>query len=145
MSSNKEKTWTGPFHNSQEAFMILNCTQKTIQDKLGFSYGLEVFKKEDAQHLIEMYDLFEPKKEIQKEFYEEIPVAINVNGGYHDVGAFFDRIANLSRIVNIKDIRMAPAGGGRLKTSCTAVTYKFRKEQPADKKKGKPRGKRKRR
>jgi type IV pilus assembly protein PilO len=80
--------------------------------------------------------LFEPKSEIRKEFYAEIPVAMQVKGGYHDLAIFFDKVARLSRIVNIKNIKMARAKDSMdLNTSCTAVTYKF--VEPAPKKKSK--------
>ena len=80
--------------------------------------------------------LFEPKPEIIKDFYAEIPVSVTVAGNYHQVGVFFDKVSNLNRIVNIKDIKMVPPGkdakmatpandATRLITSCTAVTYKF--------------------
>ena len=80
--------------------------------------------------------LFEPKSEVRKEFYAEIPVAMQVKGGYHDLAIFFDKVARLSRIVNIKNIKMARAKDSMdLNTSCTAVTYKF--VEPAPKKKSK--------
>lgn len=70
--------------------------------------------------------LFEPKPEVRKEFYAEIPVAINVTGDYHDVAVFLDKVARLSRIVNVRDISMGRAKKNtELTTSCTAVTYKF--------------------
>ena len=70
--------------------------------------------------------LFQPKSEINKDFYAEIPVSIKVAGNYHNVGLFFDKVSRLSRIVNIKDIVIAtPREGGMLNTSCTAVTYRF--------------------
>ncbi len=73
--------------------------------------------------------LFQPKKETAKEFYAEIPVDISVSGTYHQVAVFFDKVSNLPRIVNIRDIKMAPAAqkdnGGTLTTACQAVTYKF--------------------
>jgi type IV pilus assembly protein PilO len=74
--------------------------------------------------------LFEPKNEKRKEFYAEIPVDINVTGNYHQVATFFDKVSNLPRIVNIRNIKMVPTkgdqGGGKaLKTTCQAVTYKF--------------------
>lgn len=75
--------------------------------------------------------LFEPKPEIRKEFYAEIPVAINVKGGYHDMAMFFDRVARLSRIVNVKNITMGRDKEGEdLNTQCTAVTYKFVEPPP---------------
>jgi len=80
--------------------------------------------------------LFEPKSEVRKEFYAEIPVAMQVKGGYHDLAVFFDKVARLSRIVNIKNIKMGRAKDSTdLNTSCTAVTYKF--VEPAPDKKSK--------
>ena len=75
--------------------------------------------------------LFEPKSEVRKEFYAEIPVAMNVKGGYHDLALFFDKVARLSRIVNIRNISMSRDGETLdLNTSCTAVTYKFVEPEP---------------
>lgn len=73
--------------------------------------------------------LFQPKPESTKDFYAEIPVDINVSGTYHQVAVFFDKVANLPRIVNIRNIKMSPQsqkeGGNELMTACQAVTYKF--------------------
>lgn len=81
--------------------------------------------------------LFQPGGEVRKDFYAEIPVSIRVEGSYHNVAMFFDRVAGLSRIVNIENIVMAPKGADSLTTTCTAVTYKFvEPEQTAPKKKG---------
>ena len=80
--------------------------------------------------------LFQPKGEVQKDFYAEIPVVMQVNGKFHNIAIFFDRVARLSRVVNIRDISMKPAKGNlSLTTSCTAVTYKFIENKPAPKKK----------
>jgi len=78
---------------------------------------------------------FRPDPDIPKDFYKEIPVFITVNGTYHNVGVFYDRVAALSRIVTIRNISMRPTGdtnAGLLQTSCTAVTYQF-VEQPKGK------------
>ncbi len=80
--------------------------------------------------------LFEPKAERKKEFYAEIPVAMNIKGDYHNLAAFFDQVARLSRIVNIKNIQMTRSKGKNshdLSTKCMAVTYKFI-DTPAKKK-----------
>jgi type IV pilus assembly protein PilO len=89
------------------------------------------------------FELFQPKAEVEKDFYAEIPVSIVVSGNYHEVAMFFDRVGGLSRIVNIKNFQMAPpqkrsaAEDEELSTKCTAVTYKFI-EKPANDKKKKP-------
>ena len=70
--------------------------------------------------------LFQPKPEVKKDFYAEIPVAMKVTGDYHGVATFFENVAELNRIVNIRDIYMTPdKDGTSLTTTCTAVTYKF--------------------
>lgn len=71
------------------------------------------------------FHLFQPGPEVNKQFYSEIPVAVLVEGGYHNTAEFFDRVAALSRIVTIKNISMSPTKENKLKTNCSAVTYKF--------------------
>ena len=93
--------------------------------------------------------LFQPGKEVPRNFYAEIPVRLEVTGPYHNVATFFDQVSRLSRIVNIGDVTMSEKTAAKtqadvviLKTACTATTYKFiePKEEP---KKGKKRRRRK--
>jgi type IV pilus assembly protein PilO len=85
--------------------------------------------------------LFQPLPEAQQAYYAEIPVSIKVLGGYHQVAAFFDQVARLNRIVNIRDISISQSRDKdqtRLETACSAVTYMFvekQAEQPQGKKK----------
>jgi type IV pilus assembly protein PilO len=75
--------------------------------------------------------LFQPEPEQSKDFYAEIPVSIRVTGNYHNVALFFDKVARLSRIVNINDIKMTSAKGSSvLLTSCKAITYRFVETKP---------------
>ena len=70
--------------------------------------------------------LFQPKPDEKKDFYAEIPVAMTVTGDYHGVATFFESVAGLNRIVNIRNIDMKPEKEStNLTTTCTAVTYKF--------------------
>jgi len=75
--------------------------------------------------------LFQPEPEKIEDFYAEIPVSIKVIGSYHNVALFFDKVARLSRIVNIDDIKMTSTKGNTdLITSCKAVTYRFVETKP---------------
>ncbi len=77
--------------------------------------------------------LFQPMPEKNKDFYAEIPVSIRVKGNYHNVALFFDKVARLSRIVNIENIKMTSTntkGNMNLITSCNAVTYRFVETKP---------------
>ena len=70
--------------------------------------------------------LFQPQKEIEREFYAEIPVSMIVTGRYYEFAKFFDKVGGLPRIVNIKKININPDKNGEmLTTTCSAVTYKF--------------------
>ncbi|MGD9302412.1 MAG: type 4a pilus biogenesis protein PilO [Desulfobacterales bacterium] len=97
--------------------------------------------------------LFEPKAEKKKEFYAEIPVAMSLQGDYHNLAVFFDQVARLNRIVNIENIQISRGKGkggkgsstsaSKLKATCTAVTYKFIDEPPKKVSKKKKKKKRK--
>ncbi len=77
-------------------------------------------------------------------FYEEIPVKVNIAGGFNNIVYFFDKVAKLPRIVNIEEITFVDAkgiSGGRMivNTNCTVKTYMFtEKTEKMDKKGGKP-------
>jgi type IV pilus assembly protein PilO len=63
-------------------------------------------------------------------FYEDIPIRVQLTGGFHNTISFFEQVARLPRIVNIEDITMGEAqevkGRGRIvKTSCMVKTYMF--------------------
>lgn len=83
------------------------------------------------------FRVFTPKKERAKEFYLEVPVAIEVRGNYHDVAVFFDRVGHMERIMNINNVSMKPetARSTNLITTCDAVTYRFKGKSDAKKKK----------
>jgi type IV pilus assembly protein PilO len=71
-----------------------------------------------------------PVKAEPEKFYDEIPIKVQLAGGFHNTLSFFEQVARLSRIVNIEDITMGDAqdvkGRGRVvKTSCTVKTYMF--------------------
>lgn len=90
-------------------------------NQAGLSRGLE-------------FELFKPGKEVQAEFYAEMPIAIKVLGNYHDLGAFATDISKLSRIVTISDISVQnqaqakdskAASNGWLSMEAVAKTYRY--------------------
>ncbi|MCP4114641.1 MAG: type 4a pilus biogenesis protein PilO [Desulfobacteraceae bacterium] len=110
-----------------EAQARFNLAMKALPDKKEIPSLLTGISSSGNDAGLE-FILFQPKAEVQKEFYAEIPVAIKVQGGYHEFAAFFDQVARLYRIVNINDISIksrSKSGGGGLEASCNAVTYMF--------------------
>jgi type IV pilus assembly protein PilO len=78
--------------------------------------------------------LFSPEKQVSQEFYVEIPVSMEVRGSYHNVATFFDKVGKLDRIVNVVNVNMTPlkAYSTYLKTTCKAVTYRFKEIKEAE-------------
>ena len=79
-----------------------------------------------------------PDKEVNKDFYSEWPISIEVIGNYHTLGAFFDRILHFPRIFNIDDfsITSLPSQSADMTISArfTARTYFFLDESQIVKK-----------
>lgn len=76
------------------------------------------------------FHLFQPENEISKQFYNEIPVSIKVEGSYHQIADFFFQVLHLNRIVTINDVDVKIKQSGQsLEMSCRAVTYMFVEKQ----------------
>jgi len=72
------------------------------------------------------FDLFQPKSEIPKEFYAELPIDIDIKGNYHQLGQFVSGIAALPRIVTIHNINIQSSKGGGTTLSMKAVAKTYR-------------------
>ena len=72
---------------------------------------------------------FEPQGEISQGFYARIPVKMAIQGNYHSIAVFFDKVAKLARIVNVTDIKLGtPVLENKkvvLSASFRATTFKF--------------------
>jgi type IV pilus assembly protein PilO len=82
--------------------------------------------------------LFQPGAETKKDFYAELPIKIQLTGGYHEFGLFVSGIAALPRIVTLHDIdisrgnqrgssarRGSLAPSDELTLNLTAKTYRY--------------------
>lgn len=72
---------------------------------------------------------FQPQPEAMAEFYAEVPVQVVMDGSFHEVAIFFDRVRKMNRIVAMQDIVMEnPVMSGtetNLTISGRAVTFRF--------------------
>ena len=71
------------------------------------------------------FDLFRPGQVLVRDYYAELPIAVRVTGRYHDIGAFASDIANLSRIVTLNNLLVAPRADGSLTMDATAKTFRY--------------------
>lgn len=73
------------------------------------------------------FDLFRPGQSLTKDYYAELPIAIKINGKYHDIGTFASEIAKLSRIVTLNNMAITPSSrlDGNLIFESTAKTFRY--------------------
>ena len=93
--------------------LILDISEK------GLSNGLEL-------------ELFEPRDEINMEFYTEKPINIIAKGTYRELASFVSDISGLSRIVTINDIDLRPDDKDKensLRMQATVKTYRYLSEE----------------
>jgi type IV pilus assembly protein PilO len=88
-------------------------------------------------------DLFQPKPEIPEEFYAIQPIALKMQGTYHQFGTFISGVASLPRVVilTMHDVSLKPAksGGakdapppdGELSLEGTVQTYRYLGDEEA--------------
>ena len=78
---------------------------------------------------------FTPGNFIDQEFYSEWPIAISLDGTYHNLALLFDRVGRFSRIVNIEGLkiqntRAQDAGADTIEASFTAKTFIYKEPVP---------------
>jgi type IV pilus assembly protein PilO len=70
---------------------------------------------------------FKPAPIVTKQLHAEWPINLELDGTYHNLAQFFDRIGKFSRIVNISglDVKARDKGDSQstITASCVATTF----------------------
>ncbi len=76
-----------------------------------------------------------PKPAATNEYYQEWPINVDVEGTYHNLGLFFDRVGRLSRLVNVGGLNVkaqtSPRPSNTINVSCVATTFVYVEAPPA--------------
>jgi type IV pilus assembly protein PilO len=72
---------------------------------------------------------FRPQNEVPKGFFAEVPALLQLEGSFHNVGLFAQSVGELSRIVNLSELKMSSPkvedGQVTLKVDCKVTTFRF--------------------
>ena len=72
---------------------------------------------------------FKPEAMQPVDFYARWPITLELDGTYHNLAYFFDRLSKLSRIVNVSGLRISanrsPTASSTIRANCTATTFVF--------------------
>lgn len=79
--------------------------------------------------------LFKPGNHVPKEFYDEWPISMTLNGNYHILAKFFERIGKLYRIINVNDFTVkslarAASPSTTIQATCVATTFIYKEGSP---------------
>lgn len=79
---------------------------------------------------------FKPQPMTRRQLHAEWPIALELDGTYHNLGLFLDRVSKLPRIINVGGITIEnrteqEAGDASIKVSCTATTFVLLDAAPA--------------
>jgi type IV pilus assembly protein PilO len=70
---------------------------------------------------------FTPQTVASKQLHIEWPIGLKLEGRYHDLGAFLERVSKFPRIINVGDIKIKAVekgtGGATVTADCTATTF----------------------
>lgn len=72
--------------------------------------------------------LFQPRQGQTKDYYVEIPITVQAEGSYHQVGEFLERLARLPRVVTVRDMKLSSTNrpGRAVRADLTLETYQYR-------------------
>ena len=76
---------------------------------------------------------FQPLPVVQKDFFSEWPINLEVEGSYHSLGIFFDKLSKFSRIVNVSDVKIIEnkkqQANQTITATCVATTFVYNEEK----------------
>lgn len=77
----------------------------------------------------------QPSPGSTEDAYQEWPINVEVEGSFHELGMFFDRVGRLARLVNVSNIKVKPQTlqkvSQTIAASCTATTFVYVEASPA--------------
>lgn len=85
---------------------------------------------------------FKPSPTVTKTMHAEWPIALDLDGTYHNLATFFDRVGRFTRIVNISAVdikaKPLPEPNATISASCVATTFVLMDKAVAPKPGAKP-------
>jgi type IV pilus assembly protein PilO len=70
---------------------------------------------------------FTPRAVVSRQVYVEWPIGLQLEGTYHNLGRFLERISKFPRIINVTGLNVkameSPTRSGTVLAECTAMTF----------------------
>jgi Tfp pilus assembly protein PilO len=77
---------------------------------------------------------FTTGRQTQRDYFDEWPITISLQGSYHNLARFFDRMSRFSRIINVDNLRIgsmrSQSPNRTIGASFVAKTFIYREDEP---------------
>jgi type IV pilus assembly protein PilO len=104
----------------------LDNLKAVLPDEKDVSDLLRRMQVEAARSNLEIKG-FKPSPTVTKQLHAEWPITLELEGTYHNLATFFDRLGKFTRIVNVSglDVRgkEKPEGNHTITATCVATTF----------------------
>ena len=125
----------GELQNRLESLRAVLPEQKDVADILRRVQGLATQSNLQLQS-------FQPQTAKQQAMYAELPHKLQVEGSYHNFGAFLDKVSKFHRIINVGEIHIRaatkPQGNTTITADCLATTFVLQEAKAPAPKPGAP-------
>ena len=78
---------------------------------------------------------FQPRSVTRRQMHAEWPIGLQLEGTYHDLGTFLERVSKFPRIINVGNIHIkaqdVQSGTATVTADCTATAFVLIDAQPA--------------
>lgn len=104
----------------------LENLKAVLPDQKDFGDLLRVLQTLAAQSNLTIR-AFKPGAVVTHQLHAEWPLAMELDGRYHDLGMFFDRVSKFARIINVGNLAIRakdrPEANATIGISCVATTF----------------------
>jgi len=92
--------------------------------------GLELLARESRLKI----KSFQPQGTVRKDFYEDWPILLSLEGNYNNLGLFFEKVSQYTRIINVDNITIKkvdqPSRNRTISAISTATTFVYVDPEP---------------
>lgn len=113
-----------------QAVVLVNQLERQLPSKADIDALLSDINQAGIERGLR-FERLRPSGVVLKDYYAELPIAMQVSGKFHDFAAFTAEIAALSRIVTLHGIQITSSKEGKdiLKIDAVAKTYRYLDEE----------------
>ena len=106
--------------------LVMPLISASAQNQLASLAPLPMGEARESKIVVRLKS-FKPEKVVSKQLHAEWPISLEVDGTYHNLAIFCDRVGKFTRTVNISDLdvkgKTTPDSNSTITASLVATTF----------------------